>query len=124
MRKLMFLLALLAATAGCRAPYMSDYADMTVMSETFPPVGTPVAALNAWFDDRGYAPGPQVYQAEASLRRRPGDPLVYARQIDKSWWLTRARSVQDLCVTERTIYYRLDAQGQLVHAIQNHRSQC
>lgn len=119
--------ALIAATfllMSCRAPYMSDLADMTVLPETFPPVGTPAAVLDTWFNNRDYAPGPRVHQAEASLRRRPGDPLVYAHAAHKMWWHTRSRTVRDVCVTERTIYYRLDASGGLLQAVQNHRSQC
>jgi len=120
----LLLAVILLAAAGCRAPYSSDLADLTVLPETFPPVGTPAPALATWFDNRGYAPGPRVHAAEASLRRRPGDPLVYATEADKRWWLTRIRSVRDLCVTTRTIYYRLDAAGGLLQAVQNHRSQC
>lgn len=110
--------------AGCRAPYSSEVADWTVLPETFPPTGTPAAVLDTWFNNRGYAPGPKVHQAEANLRRRPGDPLVYARQAEKDWWATRSRSVRDLCVTTRTIYYKLDPSGALMQAIQTHRSQC
>lgn len=122
MRVLLIVAVMLVAS--CRAPYMSDLADMTVLPETFPPVGTPSVALDTWFNNRDYAPGPRVHQAEASLRRRPGDPLVYAVQADKMWWYTRSRSVRDVCVTERVIYYRLDASSNLIQAIQNHRSQC
>lgn len=114
----------LLMAVGCRAPYSSDVADWTVLPETFPAVGTSEAVLNIWFDNRGYAPGPKVHQAEASLRRRPGDPLVYAVASEKRWWHTRARSVRDFCVTTRTIYYRLDAAGTLLQAVQTHRSQC
>ena len=114
----------LVALAGCRAPYTSDLADLTVWPEDFPPVGTEVAALEMWFHEHDYAPGPKVYAAEASLRRRPGTPLVYALEADKRWWLTRSRSVRDFCVTTKTIYYRLGPDGGLLQAVQNHRSQC
>ena len=118
------LVAILFVLGACRMPYMSDLADMTVIPEKFPPLGTNVAELDIWFERHGYAPGPRGYQAEASLRRRPGDPLVYALDADKMWWYTRSQSVRDLCVTQKTVYFRLDNAGSLVHAIQNHRSQC
>ncbi len=121
--RLLLILSVLALGA-CRVPYMSDWADMTVRPEQFPAVGTPAEVLDGWFAEKGYAPGPTVYQAEAQLRRRPGDPPTYARAEDKRWWLTRHRTVRDFCVTKRTIYYRLDPGGALVQAIQSHRSQC
>lgn len=120
----LFLLVTLVMLGACRVPYMSDWADMTVRPEAFPPVGTAPAALDAWFAAHGYAPGPTVRQSEAELRRRPGDPLVYARAEDKLWWLTQHRTQRDFCVTRRVIYYRLDPGGALVQAIQSHRSQC
>ena len=123
MRFTCILLAVLAV-AGCRVPYSSDIADMTVMSDGLPPAGTPGPALSAWFQEQGYAPGPRVHQSVASLMRRPGDALVYAQAQDKQWWLTQSRSVRDFCVTTRTVFYRLSPDGALEQAIQNHRSTC
>lgn len=110
--------------AGCRAPYMSDYADWTTGPDDLPAIGTKVADLDAWFRQANYAPGPRVHQSEAELRRRPGDPLAYSLAADKRWWLSQSRTVRDLCVTQKTIYYRLDDGGALMHAIQAKRSQC
>jgi len=124
MRRIFILLAAAVLLGACRMPYMADYADMTVRPEKFPPVGTAVPALTAWFDAHGYVPGPKILQSEAELRRRPGDPLVYARPTDRVWWRTEGRTVRDLCVTERTIYYRLGASGHLTQAVRTHRSQC
>ena len=121
MRLVLIVVALLGA---CRMPYMADLADMTVMQESFPPAGTSSAGLEAWFAKQGYTAGPRVYQAAAELSRRPGDPLVYAQPHQRRWWLTQQRSVRDLCVTRRVIYYRLDAEQKLMHAIRTHRSQC
>jgi len=118
------LLAVVLLSAACRMRYMADLADMTVLPEDFPPAGTPLAVLQDWLDAQGYAPGPKVLQAEGELRRRPGDPLVYALQADRVCWLTRTRSVTDLCVTTRVIYYRLDSRENLLQAVRTHRSQC
>ena len=124
MRLLLATLAVAVALAGCRAPYMADYAAMTVLPEDLPRPGIDVPALEAWFQQHGYAPGPKVLQAEGELRRRPGDPLIYAQPGDREWWLTQQRTVKDLCVTQRTIYYRLAADGRLSRAIGTHRSYC
>jgi len=128
MRRAAILAAVLSAAmlvlGACRMPYMADYADMTVRAEDFLPTGTSRATLQDWFDDHGYSPGPRVLQAEGELRRRRGDPLVYARQSDRHWWLTEQRSVRDLCVTTRVIYFRFDPQDRLLQAIRTHSSQC
>ncbi len=128
MRRAAILVAVLSAVilglGACRMPYMADYADMTVMAEDFPPAGTSRAALQDWFDENGYAPGPRVLQAEGELRRRRGEPLVYALQSDRRWWLTETRSVTDLCVTTRVVYYRVDPRGNLLQAVRTHSSQC
>ncbi len=118
------ILSLILVLGACRAPYMSDIADLTVMPDDLPPTGTPEAALNIWFDDNRYAPGPRVWQAEAELRRLPGAPLAYATEKDRSWWLSRARTVRDFCVTQKYIYYKLDDNGALTRAIMSARSQC
>lgn len=110
--------------AGCRAPYGSDLADLTVWPDGMPEAGTSVATLDAWFRAEGYAPGPKVHQSVASLTRRPGDPLPYSHASEKLWWLTQSRSVRDFCVTTRTVFYRLTEGGVLDQAIQSHRSQC
>lgn len=114
----------LMGLAACRVPYTADLADMTVLSEDLPPTGTSAADLGSWFQTNGYAAGPRVHQTVAELLRRPGDPLVYARQQDKQWWLSQQRNVRDVCVTQRVIYYRLAPNGTLAQAIPNHRSQC
>ena len=80
--------------------------------------------LVAWFEERGYIPGPKVLQAEAELRRRRRDPLVYSQPGDREWWLTAHRTVQHVCVTRHVIYYRLDGGGALDRAIHAHRNQC
>ena len=115
---------LLVLAAGCRPPYSSEIADMTVLAEELPPRGTPLVELQAWFDAAGYVEGPTVRQSRAELTRRPGAPLVYARAEDRLWWRTRQRTIRDFCVTRRVVYYRLAPGGALVEAIPAHRSQC
>lgn len=118
------LLAAAIALGGCRVPYMADYADMTTFADPLPPAGTPSSELWDWFVENGYVQGPRVRQSMAELRRAPGDPLVYAVAADRRWWLTQQRTVRDLCVTQKVVYYRLDAAGNLMEAVQNHRSAC
>lgn len=118
------LLILVLVLAGCRAPYMSDYADMTTSPDEMPQVGTSKADLDDWFRTTGYAPGPRVQQSEAELMRSPGDPLSYSLMADKRWWFSQSRAIRDLCVTQKIIYYRLDDSGALKQAIQTKRSQC
>jgi hypothetical protein len=113
-----------AALAGCRAPYVADYAAMTVLPEELPAPGTTPTALEDWFAEQSYAPGPRVLQSEGELLRRPGDPLIYAQPGDREWWLTQHRTVRDFCVTRRTVYYRLAPDGRLERAIGTHRSYC
>ncbi len=112
------------ALAGCRAPYLSEYSDAIVQSDDLPEPGLGAAALTAWFEERGYVAGPRVLQAEAELRRRPGDPLVYSLPAERRWWLTAHRTIKHVCVTRRTIYYRVAVSGDLVRAIYNHGSRC
>ena len=121
--RLALFLALMAMTA-CRVPYTADLADLTVWPDEMPPAGTSAEALDAWFHEEDYAPGPRVWQAEAELRRRPGAPLTYTLEKDRLWWLTRTQVVRDFCVTQKTIYYRVDGNGALDRAIQSHRSAC
>ncbi|MFK7944296.1 MAG: hypothetical protein AB8B85_15470 [Paracoccaceae bacterium] len=120
----MLLLGMFVVLAACRAPYMSEYADLTVRPFEIPPYGTPKVELAAWFDENYFAPGPRVFQAEAELRRLPGAPLAYALDEDRSWWLSRAETVRDLCVTQKYVYYKLDAEDRLARAILTSRSQC
>lgn len=124
MRLVLLAVAAAVALAGCRAPYMADYANAIVQPDDLPSPGIDRAAVTVWFEERGYAPGPKVLQAEAELLRRPGDPLIYAAPGDRLWWLTAHRTVHHACVTTRTIYYRFDPNGHLARAIYNHRSQC
>lgn len=112
------------ALAACRVPYTHEIADLTVWPEEFPQAGTSSSDLNNWFVAQGYAPGPNVLQARAALMRRPGDPLIYARASEKTWWLTQSRSVRDFCITTRTIFYKLGPDKTLAEAVQTHRSQC
>ena len=121
--RIVLLLTLLAVVA-CRPIYGRDVANFTAFPEELPAVGTSIADLETWFDKLGYAPGPDVYQTESELRRQPGAPLVYATQHDKSWWLMRVRTVQDYCVTQKFIYFKLNAEQKLQRAIQNVRSVC
>ena len=119
----LIVLALLAC-AGCRAPYMHEIADMTVREYQIPPYGTPAGELNAWFDANGFAPGARILQSESELRRPPGAPLVYALEADRTWWLSRMQTVRDFCVTQKIVYYKLDTEKKLSHAILTSRSQC
>ncbi|MEO1490661.1 MAG: hypothetical protein AAFV19_00725 [Pseudomonadota bacterium] len=112
------------ALGACRVPYPHEYANFTAFPEPVPPVGTPVAELDAWFHKRGYGPGPRVRQSEAELRRQPGEPLVYSVEADRTWWLTQHRVIRDFCVTQKTIFYRLDAEDRLQKAVQGKFSQC
>jgi hypothetical protein len=112
------------ALAGCRVPYTSDIANFGAFPEPVPPPGTSVIDLESWFYKRGYGPGPRVLQSEAELRRDPGEPLVYALQAEREWWLTQHRVVRDFCVTKKTIYYQLDGSNALTRAIQGRISQC
>ena len=114
----------LMALAACRAPYSSEIADLTVVPFDIPPYGTTKTELVTWFDENRFAPGPDVYQAESELRRLPGEPLAYALEADRSWWLTRTQYVRDFCVTQKQVYYKLDAQDRLARAIMTSRSQC
>lgn len=120
----LFWTALVVALAGCRVPYSSDIADLTVWPDGLPKAGTSMADLDRWFIEEGYAPGPKVHQSVASLMRRPGDPLAYSHAREKLWWHTQTRSVRDFCVTTRTVFYRFSDDGALDQAIQSHRSQC
>ena len=115
---------LVVALAGCRVPYSSDIADLTVWPDGLPSAGTSMDELERWFMEEGYAPGPKVHQSVASLMRRPGDPLAYSHIQEKLWWHTQTRSVRDFCVTTRTVFYRVSDDGALDQAIQSHRSQC
>jgi hypothetical protein len=103
---------------------MHNLADLTVWTDDLPPPGTPEAELNEWFDENRYAPGPKVWEAEGDLRRLPGAAGSYVREEDRSWWLTRSRTVRDLCFTQKYVYYKLDDNGALSRAIMNARSQC
>ena len=122
MRWLMLLGIVLVA--ACRAPYSSEVADLTVIPFDIPPYGTPNSELVAWFDENRFAPGPDVYQAESELRRLPSEPLAYALEKDRSWWLSRTQYVRDFCVTQKQVYYKLDDQDRLARAIMTSRSQC
>lgn len=124
MRRMITLFVALVALAGCRAPYMSDYADMLTRPDDLPAPGISKAALGAWFVQHGYVAGPPVLQSEAELRRRPRAPLVYARPGDREWWLTAHRTVQHVCVTRHTIYYTLDPGGALARAVRAHHNYC
>lgn len=124
MRIAVFALLAVLTAAGCRAPYMSEYSDAIVSADELPAPGMSQHDLRVWFEERGYIPGVKVLQAEAELRRRPGDPLVYARPDDRRWWLTAHRTVKHACVTKRTIYYRVKSDGTLTRAIYRHGSQC
>ena len=122
--RILFLTALVVVLSACRVPYGSELADMTVWPDGMPEAGTSKQALDTWFRAEGYAPGPDVHQSVASLTRRPGDPLPYSLAREKLWWHTQSRSVRDLCITTRTVFYRLAQDGSLDQAIQSHRSQC
>lgn len=122
MRVILLIAAVLLG--GCRGYYLNEIADLTVIPFEIPPYGTPEAELNAWFDEHRFAPGAQVFQAEAELRRLPGAPLVYALDADRSWWLTRAQTLRDFCFTQKIVYYKLDDAGALARAILTARSEC
>lgn len=122
--RLSILIAAVMLLGACRTMYMADIADLATTPDELPEPGISRSALTTWFDDRGYIPGPRVFQAESELRRRPGDPLVYAQPGDRVWWSTAYRTVQHACVTKRVIYYRVAADGQLSRAIRSHRNQC
>ena len=122
MRVLLFVFCV--ALSACRVPYSSELADLTVAPFEIPPYGTPKAELVLWFDKNRFAPGPDVFQAESELRRLPGAPLAYALEKDRSWWLSRAQTVRDFCVTQKFVYYKLDPEGRLARAILTSRSQC
>lgn len=117
-------LLLVLIMGACRMPYMSEFADMTVVAYEIPPYGTPVEDLDLWFDDNDFRPGPDVFQAESELRRIPGAPPAYALDVDRSWWLSRSQTVRDFCFTEKYVYYQLDAEFRLARAILTSRSQC
>lgn len=121
--RIILLLTLLGVIA-CRPIYGRDVANFTAFPEKLPSVGTPAADLEIWFDKMGYAPGPDVYQSESELRRQPGAPITYASEANRSWWLMRSRTIQDYCVTQKFIYFKLDAAQNLSRAIQNKRSVC
>lgn len=121
--RILVLLTLMACVA-CRPMYARDIAKLTAFPEELPAVGTSASDLDAWFDKLGYAPSADVWQSESELRRQTGDPLVYAIEQDKTWWKARARTVQDFCITQKFIYYRLDTERRLERAIQNRRSVC
>lgn len=118
------LLVVVALLGACRAPYMNEIADLTVIPFEIPPYGTPMAELDLWFDANRFAPGPKVWQAETELRRLPGAPLAYASENDRTWWLSRTQTVRDFCVTQKLVYYKLDAERRLARAILTSRSQC
>lgn len=117
------LLCLVVATA-CRPIYGRDVANFTAFPEKLPAIGTPLSELEVWFDKLGYAPGPDVFQAEGELRNPPNGPQLYLLDEDRSWWRSRVRTVQDYCVTQKFIYYKLDDAETLRRAIQNKRSVC
>lgn len=119
-----FVLLMLVLLGACRAPYMSEWANLTVVPFDIPPYGTPRGELELWFDENRFRPGPQVFQAESELRRLPGAPLAYALDEDRSWWLSRSQTVRDFCFTEKYVYYKLDDQERLARAILTSRSQC
>lgn len=122
--RLPFFFAAVLLLGACRTMYMADYADLATIPDDLPQPGMSQTALTAWFEDRGYIPGSRVFQAESELRRRPGDPLVYAQPGERVWWMTAHRTVQHACVTKHVIYYRVAPDGQLSRAIRSHRNQC
>ncbi|MEM7059366.1 MAG: hypothetical protein AAF557_17415 [Pseudomonadota bacterium] len=122
--RVLLLVVLAVTVSGCRVPYGSDLADLTVWPDGMPEAGTSGADLDTWFRAEGYVPGPDVHQSVASLARRPGDPLPYSLASEKLWWQTQSRSIRNFCVTTRTVYYRMTDDGALDQAIQSHRSQC
>lgn len=114
----------LLATSACRVPYTNELANLTVAPFDIPPYGTSRSDLDLWFDEHQFAPGPRVFQAESELRRLPGAPLAYAVDGDRTWWLSRTQTLRDLCVTQKLVYYQLDAEEKLGRAILTSRSQC
>lgn len=120
----LILLLTLVAFAACRPIYSRDVSNFTAFPEMIPEVGTPVADLEMWFHKRGFVAGPDVFQSEAELVRMQGSPPVYSVEADRSWWFSRVRAVQDYCVTQKFIYYKLDEAQRLSQAIQNSRSSC
>lgn len=121
--RLILLLTLIACVA-CRPIYSRDVSNWSAYPETIPEVGTPYGDLETWFHKRGFAAGPDVFQSEAELLRMQGSPPVYSVEVDRSWWFSRVRAVQDYCVTQKFIYYKLDEAQRLSQAIQNSRSSC
>ncbi len=122
MRLVLLIVVLLCAS--CRAPYLSEINDLTVMRYEIPPYGTPADELDLWFDQNAFAPGPQVLQAESELRRLPYTGLTYALEADRTWWYTRAQTSKDFCTTQKIVYYKLDQNNALARAILTSRSQC
>lgn len=124
MTRLLILSMLFLALAACNPPRMADYSNMMALPERLPNAGTSLGDVEAWLNANGYAPGARVLQSEAELRRRPGDPLVYSLEVERMWWMSAHRTTRDLCVTLRTVYYRVDDRGALMQAIQTLRSDC
>ena len=120
----LILILCVLAIAACRPIYSRDVANFTAFPEQMPGPGTAFGELEIWFNKRGFAPGSDVFQSESELRRKPGAPITYTLVADRSWWLSRVRTVQDFCVTQKFIYYKLDAEQKLTQAIQNNRSLC
>lgn len=118
------LLLCCVAIGACRAPYMSEWANLTVLPFEIPPYGTPAAELNLWFDENRFAPAARVYESETDLRRLPGAPLAYGPESERSWWLSRMQTVRDLCVSQKIVYYKLDVNNALSRAILTSRSRC
>lgn len=124
MRSIAVTLFAIVLLSGCTVLYTDDYADRLTIPDELPQPGLDAFALTQWFEERGYVPGPRVLQAEAELRRRRRDPLVYSQPGDREWWLTAHRTVQHVCVTRHIIYYRLATGGTLDRAVHTHRNQC
>ena len=119
-----FLLLLCLPLMACVLPRPSAINDMLVVDPDLPPPGTKGEVLQNWFADEGYVPGPKVRQSRAELLRRPGDPLVYATEAERRWWLSQQQTSHDLCVTAKYVYYRVQPDGTLIDAIPAVRSTC
>lgn len=117
-------LLLLPLLAACVIPRPSVINSMMAAEQKVPPPGTDGGTLRAWFAAEGYVAGPNVLQSRAELARRPGDPLVYATQAERQWWLSQQQTVHDLCITSKVVYYRVTADGALVDAVPTVRSTC
>lgn len=121
----MLLALAVVGLAACQSGHTQNHAVNSALKNTnFPGVGTPKGRLEQWFDANQYRYGAEVFQSAGELRLTEPDVTMSTRPGDRSWWQSRILTIHDTCVTQRLIYYKLDANERLREAIRTRRSDC